>query len=88
MAGFSVEGYIEVVPEARATFDRNFPGAKCLGEDIRAIDEARVKDLLAQVNIDVLAGGRRVRVSVSPAGETATIRATISSGTYSSSPIW
>lgn len=57
MAGFSVEGYIEVVPEARATFDRNFPGAKCLGEDIRAIDEARVKDLLAQVNIDVLAGG-------------------------------
>ncbi len=41
MAGFSVEGYIEVVPEARATFDRNFPpGARCLGEDIRAIDEA------------------------------------------------
>lgn len=57
MGGFSVEGYIEVVAPARATFQRNFPRARCLGEDIRSIDRSRVEDLLACVDIDVLAGG-------------------------------
>jgi DNA (cytosine-5)-methyltransferase 1 len=57
MAGYSVEGFIEIVPEARATFALNFPGARCLGDDIRDLDEARLRGQLGSTQIDILAGG-------------------------------
>ncbi|KAA0018086.1 DNA (cytosine-5-)-methyltransferase [Antrihabitans cavernicola] len=57
MAGCAIEGYLEVVPAARATFGRNFPQARCVGSDIRELDEDRVSSLLDGVQIDILAGG-------------------------------
>lgn len=57
MAGYAVTGFIEVVPEARSTFALNFPAARCVGEDIRDLDEARLHTLLDGTSVDVLAGG-------------------------------
>lgn len=56
-AGCSIEGYLEIVPAARNTFARNFPAARCIGEDVLDLDNRRVATALGGTSIDILAGG-------------------------------
>jgi len=57
-AGFQVLGYVEIHEPFRRIFEANFPDAKCLGHDIRSIDDEQVLSWKNQFGeIDSLFGG-------------------------------
>lgn len=57
-AGFRVAGYIELQKSARTIYEANFPESKCLGQDIRHISNAEIRQWQQKFgHVHVLFGG-------------------------------
>lgn len=57
-AGFKVEGYVELVESARAIYEANLLGSKCLGSDVRGVTQQDITRWKREFgHIHVLFGG-------------------------------
>ncbi len=56
-AGFRNILAVEINPRFAETYRRNFPSHRLVIDDIKNLDEARIKELIGKENVDVIAGG-------------------------------
>jgi DNA (cytosine-5)-methyltransferase 1 len=56
-AGFDLVGHVEINAHARNTYEVNFPGSACLGEDINSVDFSRLATQFPAGTVDVVIGG-------------------------------
>lgn len=57
-AGFKIKGHIELVPELREIYKRNFPESQCLGGDVSEFDASQIQAFREKIGgVEVLIGG-------------------------------